>query len=139
ARIGAISESNTFTASGSRGRAGFAPGSGTDPSPRQISTPEMLAAPPSVVSRTEPPSAATRQGPSFFHVPAGPLLNPSTTSRPSRKMLNTSGLLSSHTYRNTEYVPAGISVNLMSTRLFQRLDRIIRSRSASVGGISVTV
>jgi hypothetical protein len=32
-----------------------------------------------------------------------------------------------------------MSVNVMSTRVFQRLDRIIRARSGSVGGTSGTV
>ena len=76
ARIGAISASKTLAAAGSRGRAGSAfgrPGSGIGPSPFQISIPERFAAPPRVVSRIDPESTTTRQGPSRFHVPAGPL------------------------------------------------------------------
>ncbi len=73
------------------------PGSEIGPSPFQISTPERFAAPPRVVSLIESRSTTTRHGPSFFHVPAGPLSKSCTISRPSRKMLKRSGLLSSQT------------------------------------------
>ena len=57
----------------------------------------MFAAPPSVVSLIASRSTATRQGPSLFQDPARPLAKSCTTSRPSRRMLNVSGSLSSQT------------------------------------------
>jgi hypothetical protein len=84
-----------------------------------------------------PSRASVNHGPSFAHAPDEPLRYCGSTTSPFTEIENVSELLSSHRYRNTEYVPAGMSFSSMRFPP-HRLLRIIFARSGSVGGTSGT-